>query len=488
LGNPFLQERVPQTPPKELSFLSSFSSIWYVGIKYAIVPVMSVSLANGLLRETPPNYGGKNRIPEHLLASLWKKKAARQEWLRTSGGTRVRVIYPGMAGTGAGPDFRDALLEIEGEGLVRGDVEIHVRQKDWKSHGHGGDPNYNGVVLHAALEVESQDTRLQSGSFAPVVPLEPLLDAETRQGQGLVDSANDQLDLGNNAGLWAVLNQSGYPAPSSPDEMGELLDSAGDHRFWAKKEYFSLLLREQSPEQTLYETLMEGLGYRRNQQPFLKLASRASYAALVRGARGLSREARPGTLADWLLQLSGLSSGEPQAYQTLPRMGFGAPLVPKEWHCFRLRPSNHPRRRIRGAAVLLDRFLDQGLVAGLAGACGSGNAKKLLAALSVPAQNSQEGNGQPALIGKDRASDLAVNVVLPFFHALDGLYPGRVPCGDPLGFYRSFGKLQGNELIREMTQQLFDPSWDVNGSSKIINSARRQQGLLRLHAVLIGAS
>ena len=252
---------------------------------------------------------------------------------------------------------------------MRGDVEIHVRQKGWKSH--GGYPNYNGVVFHAALELESQDTQLQSGCFAPVVSLEPLLDAEARQGC-LVDSATDQLDSGNNAGLWAVLSQRGYPAPSSPDETGELLDLAGDHRFWAKREYFSLLLREQSPEQTLYETLMEGLGYRRNQQPFLKLASRASYAALVRGADKLSREARPGALADWLLQLSGLSSGEPRDYQTPPKVGFGAPLASKEWHCFRLRPSDHPHRRIRGAAVLLDRSLDQGLVAGLAGACGSG--------------------------------------------------------------------------------------------------------------------
>ena len=33
----------------------------------------------------------------------------------------------------------------------REEVELHVRQKDWHSHGHSQDPNYNGVVLHAAL-------------------------------------------------------------------------------------------------------------------------------------------------------------------------------------------------------------------------------------------------------------------------------------------------------------------------------------------------
>jgi len=46
-------------------------------------------------------------------------------------------------------------LEVEGVGLVQGDVEIHLRQRDWKSHGHGGDSRYNGVVLHAVLETRS---------------------------------------------------------------------------------------------------------------------------------------------------------------------------------------------------------------------------------------------------------------------------------------------------------------------------------------------
>ena len=117
-------------------------------------------------------------IPERLLADLWRKRAARQAWLRTGGGARVRVVYPGRAGHSAGPDFRNALLEIEGLGLVQGDVEIHLRQRDWDSHGHGKDPNYNGVVLHAALEVDSSVTSLQSGQQAPVVCLAALLEGE----------------------------------------------------------------------------------------------------------------------------------------------------------------------------------------------------------------------------------------------------------------------------------------------------------------------
>jgi hypothetical protein len=95
------------------------------------------------------------------LAKFWKERAVRQTTLRTEAGRRMRVVYPVRAGVTAGPDFRDALLEVEGVGLVRGDVELHLRQQDWDAHAYGGDPKYNGVVVHGALKVHSKETRLQ---------------------------------------------------------------------------------------------------------------------------------------------------------------------------------------------------------------------------------------------------------------------------------------------------------------------------------------
>jgi hypothetical protein len=65
------------------------------------------------------------------------------------------------------------------------------------------------------------------------------------------------------------------------------------------------------------------------------------------------------------MKLSGLLPWEEAFSISLPRAGFGAPLSGQEWHCFRVRPPNHPRRRIAGAAPLLARFLGPGLVAGL---------------------------------------------------------------------------------------------------------------------------
>ncbi len=84
-------------------------------------------------------------LPERYLAKLWRSKGGHR--LRTVDGRRVRVLYPGRPAPGHGPDFRDALLELDGAPL-RGDVEIHRRPADWMAHGHHLNPAFHGVVLH----------------------------------------------------------------------------------------------------------------------------------------------------------------------------------------------------------------------------------------------------------------------------------------------------------------------------------------------------
>ncbi len=399
----------------------------------------------------------------------------------------MRVLYSARPSSAAGPDFRDAVFHLEGLGLVRGAVEIHRRQRDWDSHGHGADPNYNGVVLHVALEVDGGDTRLQSGQQVPVISLASLLDSADPPSAGAPADAGP----GEESSLWVLLKEKGYPRPRTAEQMADLLDRAGDARFRQKSARYQAFLREQDtdhtlpdqtlpdqtlPEQTLYEGICEALGYRHNQPPFLRLAQRSPCRALVRAAGALPQEKRSGALEAWLLQLSGLA--ESPAIK-LPRVGLGPPLARREWHCFRVRPANHPRRRVAGAAVLLARYLESGLVAGLQQAAESGRPSRLTSALAA---GKGEAGGR-SLIDPGRARDLAVNVVLPFFHALAGLRGEGDPdsgqrCSQS---YRRFGLLQDNELFREMRDRLFDPAW-----AGAIDSARRQQGLLHLHHLLRG--
>ena len=400
-------------------------------------------------------------ISEKQLALLWQRRAARHHAFHSETGTRIRVLYPGRPGVTAGPDFRDALLMVEGQGLVQGDVEVHLRQRDWQSHGHHNDPNYNGVVLHVALQAEPEPSLTDSGSAPPVVNLTDLL-ANAPQYDDDGEAVRNQ--------LWRRLAQYGYRRPTRPEQMATLLNRAGDQRFLSHSNRFQTLISAQPPQQTLWESICDALGYRHNRHPFLILATSTPYALLSAAARALPAAEREAMLTQWLLRLAGFEPGPVPA-------GLGPPLDSGAWRLFRVRPPNHPRRRILGAAALVARFSEPGLISGLSAAADQGNPKTLTDILTV-----KNDDGKPAPIGPARARDIAVNVVLPFLHAC------RSSAGDATGaervleLYRRYGPLSDNEITRELAAALQEPTW-----GRIANNARRQQGLIHLQRLLAGA-
>ena len=277
-------------------------------------PVMPQPVPRRLVAE-----GTEKKIPERLLAKLWNERAARQTSLRAEAGKRVRVVYPGRSAGTAGPDFRDSLLEVEGVGLFTGDVELYIRQSDWNSHGRGGDPTYNGVVLHGALEVTSEATRLESGVLAPVVNLKALLEVGSDQDLSpgprrpdtrIVDT--QQLDL------WQVLARRGISKPVSMDEAGAALDRAGDRRFLLKSRWLSQRIRADGPDQAFYQALMEGLGYSSTRRPFVELAFRAPYWAVMEAAGQLPPRVRFEVIHRWMAACSGLAGAAPPRRSELP--------------------------------------------------------------------------------------------------------------------------------------------------------------------------
>ena len=399
-------------------------------------------------------------LTEKQLARLWQRRAARSRALRTESGRRVQVLYPGRPGVTAGPDFRDALLLVEGDGLVQGDVEVHLRSGDWRNHGHHRDPNYNGVALHAALHPGTGTSRTAGGAAPPEVSLRALL-AEA--------AGRDDADGAVRNRLWRLLAGHGYRRPGTGEQMAALLNRAGDERFLWRSRQLGLLLADQSPEQTLWESLGEALGYRHNQHPFLRLATAAPVAVLLAAARPLPAAERPPALARWLLGMAGFGDGQQPA-------GLGPPLDAGEWRLFRVRPPNHPRRRVTGAAVLLARFADTGLAAGLERAAVAGKPGLLTAAATA-----SDPAGGAAFIGAGRARDIAVNAALPFLHCWRTMRGDAAGAAAMLDLYRRYGPLGENEITRELAAALQEPAW-----GRVAGNARRQQGLLHLQRLLAG--
>ena len=408
-----------------------------------------VSLRDSRQATTRPN--------ERALVTLWRNAYTLAEALVTEDGRRLRVVYPGRLSARAGPDFRDSVLATETGELLTGDVELHLGAPDWDRHGHHLDPNYNGVILHVVLSTKGRKTsQQQSKATVPVASLGPLA--------GLLGSVESL--CGRGPALWPGLEGK---------RLEELLDLAGDHRFHSRSRGFVLEMEAADAEEALYGALMEGLGYASNRKPFRELARYVPLAVI----RGLSQEPR-GTrllaLKAMLLNAAGLLSVMEAGKETV-RLSALLKHLPKtknmgrdRWQLFRVRPSNHPARRVAGAAHLLDRYIEAGLLRGLAKDVCRDDARFLVQRMTVR-----------SFIGRGRAGELVINVVLPFMHAWAGLRRDHALRTRCLELYRAFPAPQDNEITREAKRLL-----SARGEAVVATSARRHQGLIHLYRFMTG--
>jgi len=76
-------------------------------------------------------------MTEALLQAIWQHRLFSPLGLKTTDGQIVEVLSPGLLNQGAGPDFAQARLRIDGQELV-GAVELHLEEAGWFQHGHHG--------------------------------------------------------------------------------------------------------------------------------------------------------------------------------------------------------------------------------------------------------------------------------------------------------------------------------------------------------------
>ncbi|MBI4329227.1 MAG: DUF2851 family protein [Chloroflexi bacterium] len=447
---------------------------------------------------------------ESDLAQAWRERRYREgpDGLRTMDGRRLHVVSPGRPNSDRGPDFLAALLRLEGTGLVQGDVEVHLRASDWEGHGHQADPHYFGVVLHVVLAAEGRrETLLPEGAPIPLLELPP-----------------ETWTPGEDAAKGVHPHGTPYLERTLLRENRRLLEAAGEERFATKAAALAAEIGVVGPEQALYEALMAALGYSKNTDPFRELAQRLPFSLLqgiAGGVQGSEREVRLAGLlfgtARLLPSLRGVTAkgvhplGTPSPGTGIPRgtplgrtvpldeygrqveeawrvWGELEPLPAGSWRLFRVRPDNHPVRRIAAADALLARSLDRGLVETTLRAVGGRRDEKeaiapLLEALRVGpegywADHGDFGRPRPratALLGRSRALEVMVNVTLPFLAAYADWSGNPSLKTTALAIYRSSPSLAENGLVLWAASQLL-PS----RAGSLATGALRQQGLLHL--------
>jgi hypothetical protein len=313
------------------------------------------------------------RLTEADLSHLWAGQRFPASALASRSGVPVRVLHPGRAGRGPGPDFRDAIIAPPSGPALRGDVELHVRASDFRAHGHERDPAYGRVVLHIVFEDDTgEDTRLANGRHAPVVALAPWVRRRADELAGWLSSPR----------LW---REPCYDALArlGREEVLRALAALGGRRFEERTAALAAALRPHGPAEALYRALLAGLGYGGDRPLLDSLADRLPWRELAQLIEAVPLDLRVAAAETALLSAAGLP-------------GEGAPRFSALG-----RPANRPERRLAGLARLVARhrslFEDAALLEADA------PPRELIAAWSAG-----------ALIGRSRAIELLVNAVLPW--------------------------------------------------------------------------
>ena len=421
-------------------------------------------------------------ISEKLVAHIWQQQLVAD--LITDSGDKVCTNFPGRACNDGGGDFCDAILTI-GNKTIRGNVEVHVRSSQWYSHGHHLDSNYNNVVLHVVMWHDYQTaTILQNGNSIPTIQLWHYLTYP-------LGELNRRIRL-----AYSFL-------PTCPKAYGcfdykvlvGVLGAAGEKRFISKVAVFQKSLTQENAGQVFFRNISRALGYDKNTSSFKQLADmlpletleqiggdgRGSiHQALIIGTAGLLPSQRR-----HLKYAVNEDSVVTELETIWKKRKITRTMNQNDWHFFRVYPYNFPTRRLVALGYLVSRYYAAGLLQSILGLVRESPPKhayqRIEEGLIVPAQGYWANHidfgittaRSVALLGQNKAAEIAVNIVLPFAYAWGEVFADPKLQEKALATYLNYPKLGGNNLIRFMSQQLLIRP-DLN------LSAVQQQGLIHI--------
>ena len=456
-------------------------------------------------------------VAESLVRCLWFDGMFKSEGLETEDHRPLRVLSPGRWNVEPGPDFNGAQASIAGGPVLTGDVEIHVHAEDWAAHGHDKNPAYANVILHVTLWNKHNLATVTNSDGKPVpqLGLARFLESDISELVHIVDVEDYPGGARNRQGLCRARLARGA---ASVEWLAKFLDLAGDERVIVKSRDLQDLLRGRTLDRVLYEGIMEALGYKTNKKPFKQLAQRLRLEDIRRlvpvdaspddralvlqgmmfGMAGLlpsqtnhDISANDEETQDYAKRLEAIWEGERKS------LGF-QPMTLADWQFKSMRPVNYPTRRMAGMSYLLADHLEGGLfravIEGLERArwsdhkpAGAEVKPSLLDGLFAQANRGYwprryvfggKKLARPtALIGKERARAIIVNVIIPLL-----LVHARQKEDQPLerklhALYSALPRAEGNNVTRYMESTLF-PSPET--AAEVVRTVRRQQGLYQI--------
>ncbi len=429
--------------------------------------------------------------PEMLLQAVWQHQRLLRDLLTTLDGRPVRVLHPGFWNREAGPDFRDAVIRIGSDPPVSGDIEIDLEFAGWRAHGHDRNPDFRVVVLHVIWDVPASG--VPKDAKLPQMAMRPFLDAP------IVELA---ATLSGDAARMLPEELSGKClAPLKEldgDAVVELLKQGALCRLEMKAAQFEARARQAGWDRALWEGLFRALGYKHNAWPMQRLAE-------LLPELDFDPEGPAEPAAVWQARLIGSSGLLPTELECLPvddagayvrkvwdrwwreRDRFADVVLPRAlWRMGGQRPANHPQRRLALAAHWLARpDLPARLVDWFSSPVREGRLVSSLHQILRPGRdafwesrwtlNSKTMPQPRPLLGETRVTDIAVNVILPWFWTRCAGGGDESLRRTAEARYFAWPKAQDNAVLRLARQRLLG-----GAHSRRLTGAAIQQGLMQV--------
>ena len=473
-------------------------------------------------------------IHERFLRHIWSKQYLSAA-LQTADGKTIKVFEVGTLNSDGGPDFFDAKIKIEGV-TYSGDVEIHRTVFDWLQHQHQEDPRYNKVILHVVLETTrpAPPTLVHSGRQIPVLVLgqflsdpiqtiwqKAILDERAHTSETILCFRKNNTLTSDEIDHWLTklsverlelklrrfderLNQLAYERRMTLREWqrpyGEL-PLEGEHdeippplpeltqKDMSNKELW---------EQLLFEGVMEGLGYSKNREPFVRLAKNIPLKEIIN---------RHGTIDNFVLEalLFGAAGLLPKITAVKEKEGrnyvrklrkqwkelrpyyHGEILNAADWQFFPTRPSNFPTLRLAAACLLIKEFIVNDLFRCIIQTMKAHRSPpekehKLIQLFRIETNDFWKHHfnfDKAALtnvtaLGTSRIREIIINAVLPIALLYARIFKDKTVRDGALGVYQSLPAFENNSITRFMGKQL------LKGKVSLKN-VRCQQALLQLY-------
>jgi len=370
----------------------------------------------------------KLNLNENFISRIWENSGFYTS-PQTLEGYSVEVIDYGRKNFDSGADFKDAIVKINGV-TYSGDVEIHRTAKEWYSHSHKGDANYNKVILHVVFWESEDDkkykTIVSKSREVHTVILSKYLNKSIHFiWKDLINNPSPRFKLPCNPA-----NKYVYPEVKTQwiydlsvkrlkYRTGRLFRRLNDFEDRTKKTVW---------ESLLFEYSLEALGFSKNKEPFLKLGTLLDLSVLKK--LNLTRQeidsviyGTAGFLQSIAIKDEYISSLR-KNWEKLSAVLCRETMSKTEWTFFRLRPMNFPTIRLAYASafcyeILNNDFFKKIILALESGPKGLQQIIKLFSDIEVSVYWQNNYNfGKPrkpskSIIGKDRIKEILVNTVFP---------------------------------------------------------------------------